>query len=413
MKKKEISLIKERFNSLKKGEVVDITQLTPDCSLRRYFRIRHSFTASDGSPDGEDTEDTDGLKVMCSGEATVIAVLYDSVVGAETSGCLPIRSDDAFVNVAECFRANGLNVPEILAEFRDDSLYFIEDFGDTILGDVLLQQGSSPRSIAKTDGGEVTAEECLSDSEVYQLFCRAIDQLVTLQSIAPDGKCVAFDRLFTAEQYCAEMQQVIDYSLADIEVSQSSVRQMKEGFLKLAKRLVRHPIVLTHRDYHPWNLLVLNGKKVGIIDFQDALQGSVYYDVVGLLNDRSADVLLGRERYYRLWNYAKTALDFDRNGFAELFYAESLLQRDLKVVGLFHKIAKLRGLKQYLGWVPGTLYRIGRTLAFLGNDGIYKGETDSSVPLAYRALRYELSLHFPEVVEGIKDPLFAIEAVKE
>jgi aminoglycoside/choline kinase family phosphotransferase len=45
------------------------------------------------------------------------------------------------------------------------------------------------------------------------------------------------------------------------------------------------PKVCVHRDYHSRNLLLLADNDLGIIDFQDALIGSVTYDAVSLLRD--------------------------------------------------------------------------------------------------------------------------------
>ena len=43
--------------------------------------------------------------------------------------------------------------------------------------------------------------------------------------------------------------------------------------------------VIVHRDYHSRNLMVIENKKLAVIDFQDAVIGPVTYDLVSLLKD--------------------------------------------------------------------------------------------------------------------------------
>ena len=54
--------------------------------------------------------------------------------------------------------------------------------------------------------------------------------------------------------------------------------------------MLREPQTLIHRDFHSKNLMYLNkSKKIGVIDFQDALIGPLTYDLVSLLKDAYTD----------------------------------------------------------------------------------------------------------------------------
>jgi len=59
------------------------------------------------------------------------------------------------------------------------------------------------------------------------------------------------------------------------------------SFAALTAELADAPLVLSHRDYHGWNIL-LRGDDPFIIDFQDALLAPPEYDLASLLN-RSRD----------------------------------------------------------------------------------------------------------------------------
>ena len=59
---------------------------------------------------------------------------------------------------------------------------------------------------------------------------------------------------------------------------------IREEFQKIAEFMVAQPQVFTHRDYHSRNLMV-DGERLGVIDFQDALLGPASYDLASLLRD--------------------------------------------------------------------------------------------------------------------------------
>ena len=52
----------------------------------------------------------------------------------------------------------------------------------------------------------------------------------------------------------------------------------------IAEVLAGQPRVFVHRDYHSRNLMV-DGARLGVIDFQDALMGPATYDLASLLRD--------------------------------------------------------------------------------------------------------------------------------
>ena len=58
----------------------------------------------------------------------------------------------------------------------------------------------------------------------------------------------------------------------------------KKILLKLYNRLNFSNSYFVHRDYHVQNLMKV-GKKIGVIDSQDALIGNPAYDLVSLIDD--------------------------------------------------------------------------------------------------------------------------------
>lgn len=303
-----------------------VTPLTPDASLRRYFRLH-----------------LDHSQVEIP--TTVVAMVFDSVVSPEAGGMEAVPSDEAYVQLTHLFVDYQIPVPKLFYDGRARSVLLIEDLGDVLLGQRLL-------------AGE----------DVENSYKRAIDSIIALQKIPEQQDCFAFRRFFSKEQYFREVLEFDDYVLKFHNLDQSDREVVKQGFSLLCSEITAFPRVLAHRDYHSWNLLVNPSGEIRIIDFQDALLAPRCYDVVGLLNDRDTDSALGADRYQRLLDYFVSVSSYGEDFRRE--YDRMLLQRDLKVAGRFSKLSQTRGLVSYTKWIPGTLRRIGQTLRRLSDDTV-------------------------------------------
>jgi hypothetical protein len=127
--------------------------------------------------------------------------------------------------------------------------------------------------------------------------------------------------------------------------------------------------VLTLRDYHSPNLMWLPDRqglqRVGLLDFQDALQGPAAYDLVSLLQDARLDVpeALEAEQLDR-YCAVRSAKDsrFSSTGFRTL-YATLGAQRNSKILGIFARLAKRDGKRGYLVHLPRVARYLARDLA--------------------------------------------------
>jgi N-acetylmuramate 1-kinase len=123
------------------------------------------------------------------------------------------------------------------------------------------------------------------------------------------------------------------------------------------------------RDYHSPNLMWLPEregiKRVGILDFQDALTGPLAYDLVSLLQDARLDVPEALERD-ELARYcaARNAQSqhFSSDQFRAL-YATLGAQRNSKILGIFARLAKRDGKRGYLAHIPRVARYLERELA--------------------------------------------------
>jgi len=128
--------------------------------------------------------------------------------------------------------------------------------------------------------------------------------------------------------------------------------------------------VFTHRDYHSRNLMVreksVNGTRLGVLDFQDALMGPATYDLASLLRDAYIaldeplvdDLIacyLGRMA-------GSMAVGTDAGKFRRLFDLTSI-QRNLKAAGRFVYIDRVKHNPKFLADIPRVLGYVRQNLA--------------------------------------------------
>ena len=140
---------------------------------------------------------------------------------------------------------------------------------------------------------------------------------------------------------------------------------IRSAFQKIAELLACQPRVLTHRDYHSRNLMV-DGKRLGVLDFQDALLGPPTYDLASLLRDAYIELeepLIDDLIVYYLDQVVKQRpISSSRFLFRRLFDLTSI-QRNLKAAGRFVYIDEVKGNPKFLSDIPRTLEYVRRNLA--------------------------------------------------
>ena len=117
----------------------------------------------------------------------------------------------------------------------------------------------------------------------------------------------------------------------------------------------------THRDFHASNIM-LNGKKLGVIDSQDAIIGNPLYDVSSLIDDVRIKLPKNLQdnlfKYYinkskfRIINQSHLKNDFDILS----------VQRNLKILGIFVRLYKRDNKPNYLKYLPYTWTLIERRM---------------------------------------------------
>ena len=114
--------------------------------------------------------------------------------------------------------------------------------------------------------------------------------------------------------------------------------------------------VFVHRDFHISNLMLVNNN-IGVLDSQDALIGNKAYDLASLIDD----VRLKTSRSFKkkIFNFfLKREKRINVRKFKNDFEILSIL-RNLKIIGIFTRLAIRDGKKGYLKLIPYTWKLIG------------------------------------------------------
>ena len=129
--------------------------------------------------------------------------------------------------------------------------------------------------------------------------------------------------------------------------------KFSKEFKKIIKRLTLNLKLknsfFVHRDFHVSNLMIVNNR-IGLIDSQDALIGNRAYDLASLIDDVRLKTPKSLKK--KIFNfYIKRQKNLDVNKFKNDFEILSIL-RNLKIIGIFTRLALRDGKKNYLKMIP-------------------------------------------------------------
>ena len=246
------------------------------------------------------------------------------------------ESNEAFVTVTHLLEAEGLPVPHIHYSFMDAGYFLLDDFGNTLLLDILDAENAD------------------------NLYSDALEALTVIQQ-APAHSLPKYSQELLLQEM-ELFQQWFLLRLLDIKLSDSSVQVLRRAFAHLTNNALDQPQVFVHRDYHSRNLMKIDTDWPGIIDYQDAVCGPLTYDAVSLLRDCYIQWPNERVRTWAL-DYRDRLMEknivphISDETFLKWFDLMGV-QRHLKAIGIFARL-NLRDKK------PGYLKDIPRTLGYI------------------------------------------------
>jgi len=136
---------------------------------------------------------------------------------------------------------------------------------------------------------------------------------------------------------------------------------LKKEINYIYKKLYFKNNYFVHRDFHASNIM-LNNKKLGIIDSQDAIIGNPLYDLASLIDD--VRIKLAKNLQDDLFKIFMLKSKFQTKNELNLKNDFDILsvQRNLKILGIFARLHKRDKKSNYLKYLPYTWLLIERRM---------------------------------------------------
>ncbi len=261
------------------------------------------------------------------------------------------ESIHAFVAMDRGLRALGFSAPRIYGEDLEAGLLILEDLGS-----------------------EPVASPEVPIPERYAEATRLLARLhgARLPNVLPVAE--GYDHVlppYDLDAFMIEVELLLDWygpHVAGQNFSGSVRGEFAHLWREVLAEIVGGPTTWTLRDYHSPNLIWLSGrgglKRVGLIDFQDAVLGPPAYDVASLLQDARVTVPAELEiKLLGVYARERAAADpaFAMRDFARA-YAIMGAQRATKVIGIFARLDRRDGKPAYLAHLPRGEAYLARNL---------------------------------------------------
>jgi aminoglycoside/choline kinase family phosphotransferase len=309
-------------------------------ALERWLHARLPDDTFTLAPASEDASFRRYFRATLAGGRTLIAM----DAPPEKEDCAP------FVRIGRLLREAGVNAPEVLAQDLEQGFLLLTDLGKRLYLDELK-------------GGDAA-----------RLFSDATDALVRWQLATKKGELPPYDEALLRREMDLFPEWYVGKHLKAALAAEEK-EALAGAFRILVESALAQPTVYVHRDYMPRNLMVCEPNP-GVLDFQDAVEGPITYDIVCLMRDafiswEEEQVLDWTVRY---WEKARKAGLPVAADFAEFWRAFEWmgLQRHLKVAGIFARLTYRDGKPKYVADTP----------RFLGYASAVAGRYAAFAPLA-------------------------------
>ena len=242
---------------------------------------------------------------------------------------------------------NNIIAPKLLSQNYENNYIEIQDLGNKTIYQIFLKNKKNQ----------------------YFIFKKIINVLNKIQLIK-DKKIKNFKNIFyKIEDYknktLFDEAKLFSYWYIPKKLNKKKIKIFNIKFSKeielLLSKLNFKNDTFVHRDFHVSNLVVNSKNQIGLIDNQDALIGNKAYDLASLIDDvryKTSNSL--KEKVYNY--YLKTNKKINADKFKNDFEILSVL-RNLKIIGIFMRLAERDKKTKYLKLIPYTWKMIDNRLA--------------------------------------------------
>lgn len=231
-----------------------------------------------------------------------------------------------FIYFTNFLRKHHFSAPKIYDSDIPNGLLLLEDLGARNFADILKVKPKVETNIYK----------------------EAVNQLIMIQSKETPKQA----KPYSTEILIEEALLFTEWYLGETNSSRLST-QFTSLLTPLLKKIDQTKPTLVLRDFHAENLIWMNSRKnfkrVGLLDYQDALIGHPAYDIASLLKDARRDVSIEVRDIMTNHYLEKTKHNKD------LFlrdYSILSAQRNLKIIGIFSRLSIRDKKKNYVKLIP-------------------------------------------------------------
>ena len=241
----------------------------------------------------------------------------------------------AYDAINKILQKNNILAPRLYKENYNQDYIEIEDFGNKTVFQELIKRRKNK----------------------FIYFKKIINLLIKIQSIRNRQIHTFKNKKYLIPKYekkilIKEANLFCDWYVKK-NFSKTDIKKFSKDFRKVIKnlstRLTLKENVFVHRDFHVSNLMLIK-KGIGLIDSQDALVGNRAYDLASLIDDVRFKTSKSLKK--RIFNYyLKEQKKIDVRKFKNDFEILSVM-RNLKIIGIFTRLAIRDGKKDYLKLIP-------------------------------------------------------------
>ena len=230
---------------------------------------------------------------------------------------------------------NKILAPNLYKENYKKGYIEIQDFGDNTIFKILLKKKNNK----------------------IKYFKKILKTLMQIQSIKDKGIKDFKKKKYTIPKYDKLILLREAQLFCDWYTKKKLIKKNRDEFNKNFKRITKKLIsnlqlknnVFVHRDFHISNLMLVNNR-IGVIDSQDALIGNKAYDLASLVDDvRFKTPITFKNKIYKY--YIDKQYNLNKSKFKNDFDILSVM-RNLKIIGIFTRLAIRDGKKGYSKLIP-------------------------------------------------------------
>ena len=281
----------------------NLTKIKGDASSREFFRKQNNSNSS--------------VMVFAKKEKFKNLIIYDAI--------------------NKIFIKNRILAPTLLNENYDKHFIEIQDFGDQTIFNLLSKKKSNKLNYFK---------------KVIKLLNRI--QLIKDTKVRNFKKKIYTIPKYNNQILIKEANLFCDWYIKK-KLSKTKRKKFSKEFKKIIKtltyKLKLKNDIFVHRDFHVSNLMLVKNQ-IGVIDSQDALIGNRAYDLASLIDDVRFKTSKGlKQKIYNFYINKQKKLESSK--FKNDFEILSIL-RNLKIIGIFTRLATRDRKKRYLKLIPYT-----------------------------------------------------------